>query len=182
MSVVKTTTNAVTQTISVGSNPVHLAVTNDGATLFVANQGAGTVTQIDVSETPAVVRRTYFVGGEPTGIAVNADNTIAYVTNSFCPNNPTGCAGNNFSNGVVEQIVFNPIGILRVRCCLVVGQLPVADAFDPSGQYLWVIESGSFEATVIDTFTNQIYGNFSTGPAVGEEWTGVGNFVHAVPH
>jgi len=182
VSVVETTTNAVTQTIPVGSNPVHLAVTSDGATLFVANQGAGTVTQINVGVTPAVVQRTYFVGGEPTGIAVNANNTIAYVTNSFCPNNPTGCTGNNQSNGVVEQIVFSPIGIQPVRCCLVVGQLPVADAFDPSGQYLWVIESGSFEATVIDTFTNQIYGNFSTGAAVGEEWTGVGNFVHAVPH
>jgi YVTN family beta-propeller protein len=70
--------------IKVGSGPVAVAVTPDGKTAYVVNQGgasgSGTVTPIDVAtgEPGPEIK----VGREPYGVAVTPDGKTAYVTNS----------------------------------------------------------------------------------------------------
>gem|GEM_PF-5405288 len=65
-----------------------------------------------------------------------------------------------------------------VQCCIVVGQLPGAIAFEPTGRYLWVLNTGSVSVSIIDSQTNAIFDtvkNTATAPYSS------GQFVHAVP-
>lgn len=178
VSIIGTTTNKVTQTISVGNDPVSLAVSPDGKTLLVANQGAGTLSVIDVSVSPAVVKSTVFVGGQPSAIAVNSASNLAYVTNYFCPTTTSVCnPDGKTQNGVVELVSFAATPRV-VQCCIVVGQLPGAIAFEPTGRYLWVLNTGSLSVSIIDSQTNAIFDtvkNTATAPHSN------GQFVHAVP-
>src|SRR5438105_11129205 len=48
VSAISISSNVITSTIQVGTNPVALAETPDGKKLYVANQGSGSVTSINV--------------------------------------------------------------------------------------------------------------------------------------
>ncbi len=65
--------------ITVGTQPAGIAV--DGANLWVANNGSGTVSKID--PTTAAVQATVTVGNHPYGVAF--DGTDVWVTNSYFP-------------------------------------------------------------------------------------------------
>ena len=78
--VISTATNVVTNTISVGTNPVALLETADSNHLYAVNLGSNTVTSIDpVSKT---VRSTIPVGTSPAWIVQRSDNQKVYVLNS----------------------------------------------------------------------------------------------------
>jgi len=75
--VINTSTNAVIKTITVGSNPKSVAVTPDGARVYVTNQGSNTVSVIDTA-TNAVVA-TIAVGTLPCcemGIAIQLGSSL----------------------------------------------------------------------------------------------------------
>jgi YVTN family beta-propeller protein len=82
------TSTFVVSTISVGNDggdPTGIAVSPDGAYLYVTNQrsSSSTASTVSVISTATNTRtRSIPVGGSPTGIAVNAAGTVAYVTNS----------------------------------------------------------------------------------------------------
>jgi YVTN family beta-propeller protein len=79
VSVIDTATNTVINTIAV--NPGSgVAVSPDGANLYVAGFLTGSVSVIDT--TANVVTGSYRVGSDPLGVAVTPDGTHAYVTNS----------------------------------------------------------------------------------------------------
>ncbi len=80
VSVIDTSTNAVTATVTVGSNPFGIAITPNGSYAYVANEGAGTVSVIDTSTN--VVTATVTVGTQPTGVAITPNGSYAYVANN----------------------------------------------------------------------------------------------------
>ena len=83
VSVINTATNTVTATIAVGANPDGVAITPNGATIYVANSGNGTGTNVSVINTASnTVTATVTVGSGPDGIAVTPNGANAYVTNS----------------------------------------------------------------------------------------------------
>ncbi len=49
MSVIDTSTNAVTATIPVGITPNNIAITPDGSEVYVANSGSNNVSVIDTA-------------------------------------------------------------------------------------------------------------------------------------
>ena len=79
VSVIDTATNTVINTIAV--NPGSgVAVSLDGANLYVAGFLTGSVSVIDTAAN--AVTDSYRVGNDPIGVAVTPDGTHAYVTNS----------------------------------------------------------------------------------------------------
>jgi YVTN family beta-propeller protein len=77
---VNTTTNKVVSTLTVGGDPVNIAITPDGATAYVANAGAKTVSAINTATNSVVA--TIAVGTAPSDISITPDGTQAYVTNA----------------------------------------------------------------------------------------------------
>src|SRR5579872_5773091 len=80
VSVIDTTNNMVTATITVGTNPTNLVVSPDGTKVYVANNGSNDVSVIDTANN--MVTATISVGNTPQGIAITPDGTKVYVTNS----------------------------------------------------------------------------------------------------
>src|SRR5262249_41811147 len=81
VSVIDTTSNTVTATITVGNSPFGVAVTPDGSTVYVANSMDNTVSVIPTSvnmETGVIP-----VGTIPQGVAVTPDGSLVYVANSI---------------------------------------------------------------------------------------------------
>jgi len=66
--------NAVLSTITVGNQPVALAVSSNGSTAYVANYGDSTITKINLSTNTPVT--TIAVGGQPTSAALTASGTL----------------------------------------------------------------------------------------------------------
>jgi len=60
--------------VTVGNQPVALAVSSDGSTAYVANYTDGTVTQVNLASGTA--RATIAVGGNPTSVALTAAGAL----------------------------------------------------------------------------------------------------------
>jgi YVTN family beta-propeller protein len=60
--------------VTVGNQPVALAVSSDGSTAYVANYTDGTVTQVNLIT--GTVTATVAVGGQPTAISLTAAGTL----------------------------------------------------------------------------------------------------------
>jgi YVTN family beta-propeller protein len=100
--VINTQTNAlVGSPITVGANPVGIAITPNGSRAYVTNNGGGTVAVIN-TQTNAVVGSPIAVGTSPRGIAITPDGSRAYVANNV---------GNNVSviNTQTNTAVGTPI-------------------------------------------------------------------------
>jgi len=156
VSIINTAMNKNVQTLAVGAEPEGLAVSPDGNTLVVANEGDGTATIVNVGTSPAQILSTVFVGGEPTSVTINTDGSRAYLANLFCPGNGSNCDPDGHSpNGVVEAILLNSMPP-TTQCCVVVGEAPTDIEFDPTGRYLWVVNSRSETVTIVDSHTNTV--------------------------
>ena len=80
VSVIDTTTNAVTATIlGVGNNPRGIALSPNGAAIYVTNFDDNTVAEIDAITN--TITRTVAVGTNPLGIVAPSNGTLIYVAN-----------------------------------------------------------------------------------------------------
>ena len=73
-------TNTADTPITVGNDPVAIAITPDGKTAYVANDISGSVTPIDTATNTAGTPIP--VGGDPVAVAITPDGKTAYVANS----------------------------------------------------------------------------------------------------
>ena len=142
---VDTATGTAGQAIKVGSQPVAIAITPDGRTAYVINQGDqgalrdGTVTPINTANdepgTPIGV------GMEPDAIAITPNGQTAYVANQL--------------DGTVTPIT---IATNTPGKPIKVGYQPDAIAITPDGQTAYVANEGLGQGstvTPIATATNQ---------------------------
>ena len=79
VAVVDTQTNAVIGTIPVGNEPVGVAVTPNGGTVYITNYQSGTISAIDTATNSVIATITGL--GDPFGIAVSPDGSTVYVAN-----------------------------------------------------------------------------------------------------
>jgi YVTN family beta-propeller protein len=79
VSAISTTSNVITSTIPVGSNPVALAETPNGKKLYVANQGGNSVTSVNVVD--KTVNATLSTGTSPVWAVARSDGARVYVLN-----------------------------------------------------------------------------------------------------
>jgi YVTN family beta-propeller protein len=80
VSVIDPSTNTVTATVPVGSDPVQTVLTPNGATGYVLNTGAGMVSVLNTATNS--ITATLKVGLLPARAAITPDGSSVYVTNS----------------------------------------------------------------------------------------------------
>ncbi len=141
VSVIDTSTNAVTTTIAVGATPNNIAITPDGSEAYVANSGSNDVSVIDTSTN--AVTTTVPLSTEPQGVTFTPDGQTAYVTNYTGSSVSVISTSNNAVTGTIG-----------------VGTGPYGVAVSPNGLTAYVTNSGDSTVSLIntadDTVTNTI--------------------------
>lgn len=134
------------------SSPYTLAITPDGSTVYVTNEGTDTVVAIDTrTKTPVA---TIPVGQSPFGIAITPDGRRAFVSNA-----------NDKTVSVIDLTAKQVIG----------APIPVEEnsygiAITPDGSRVLVANNDAASISVIDARTLQVIG---APIAVGEDPSGV---------
>jgi YVTN family beta-propeller protein len=129
-------TRAVSAPISVGNAPLAVALSNDGQTLWVANNDSGSVTPITTSS--GVAGTPVAVDGAPDALAVSSDDETVFVADE--------------SSSVAKGNNVTPISTssLSASTPIAVGQAPTGLALTPDGSTLWVVCSGTGSLEPID--------------------------------
>lgn len=149
LKVIDTATNTVIDSTPVGTVPGAVAVTPNGAYVYVANYGyytgSGTVSVVDT--VTGTVVADIAVGGNPVSIAVNPDGRSVYVTN-YDWAAPSGIVQviDTATNAVTTTVTVSDLGVGGV-------------AVSPSGAiaYAGVYNNGEDAKLVaIDTATNTV--------------------------
>ncbi len=143
--------------IDVGVQPVGVAVTPDGTTVYVANSGSNTVSIIQTSDN--TVSATLAVGNEPWGLAVGADGDFVYVTNS------------NSDNTDADTVMVIATSTQTVQNTFTVGDQPRGVAAPKNGDFAYVVNQGDDTISKIDmealTATTIGTGEISNASALG---------------
>ncbi len=135
VSVIDTSTNAVTATIAVGSVPEGVAISPDGTRVYVANLFDGTISVIDTASNTVIA--TIPAGSNPAFLAVTPDGKSLYVPEPFN------------GNVLVLSTATN-----TVTASIAVPILGDAVALTPDGARAYVRSRES--VSVIDTATNTV--------------------------
>jgi YVTN family beta-propeller protein len=153
-------TNTVTGTIPVGTAPVGVAVTPDGAFAYVTNQNSNTVSAIATATN--TVTATVPVGNVPSGVAITSTGASAYVTNFHSANVSVIATATN-----------------TVTATVPVGNSPFSVAITPDGAFAYVANQGSANVSVIATATNTVTATVPVGASpVGVAITPDGAFAY----
>jgi YVTN family beta-propeller protein len=146
VSVISTATNTVAATVTVGPNPLEVAVTPNGLYAYATNYTSGTVSVISTATNTVVA--TITVGTNPQDVAVTPNGLYAYVAN-----NGTGTVSviSTATNTVVATIT--------------VGTNPLGVAVTPNGLYAYVANNGTSTVSVISTATNTVAATVTVGTA-----------------
>jgi YVTN family beta-propeller protein len=134
----------LTGTISVGAEPDGVAVTPDGAYVYVANRGSNSVSVIDTATHTVTANIT--VGTYPAGVAITPNGAYAYVTNS-------GSDSISVINTATKTVTAN----------IPVGRSPFRLAIAPNGAYAYAANQGGNTVSVINTATNTVTANLTVG-------------------
>jgi YVTN family beta-propeller protein len=122
----------VTRVLPGGSDPEAFDMSQDGTTLFVSNEDAGTASVVDVAS--GKIRSTVPVGKEPEGVRVQPDGKAVWVTGETAHNVTVLDVKSGKKIGEVEvgqrprSIVFTPDGAKAYVACEVDGTVWVIDA------------------------------------------------------
>lgn len=139
------TTAALVATIPTGGYPDALAL-GPGSELYVANGGAGTVSEIYTPTNYLVASNFLGPYAGLTGLCVNNASGLIYVADANS-DNVTVLAASNLAN----------YGNFSV------GQQPWAIAFDPANGLLYVTDSASNTVSVVNPETQRTLANLSVG-------------------
>lgn len=135
--------NVRTTIIGVGGGPVAVATNPEGTYAYVSNNGANSVSVIDLAR--RVVTATIRVGQSPGGLAVSPDGAFVYVTSERA----------NFLS--VIDTTTNEI-VKRVNL-----DSPSEDvAFGPGGRYAYVTDYSA--VSIISTSSQEVLGTVPVAP------------------
>jgi DNA-binding beta-propeller fold protein YncE len=144
---IRTATNTPRKAIRVGNDPLAIAVTPDGRTVYVASfinifkHVRGTVTPIDTATNTA--GKPIRVGREPLWAAITPNGRTLYVASEI--------NGNKAVQGTVTPI---DMATNKPGRAIKVGIHPQAIAVTPDGKTVFVVNLGSGTVTPIRTATN----------------------------
>jgi len=147
VSVINTTTNMVVGSpITVGSQPVAVAVTPDGKYVYVTNNASNKISVIDAATNTVVGSIT--LGSQPAGVAITPDGKFAYVTSTDVTK--IGSIGTTVS--VISTATNAVVGSITV------GTAPLGLAISTDGKYAYVANTHDDTISIINTVTNTIFG------------------------
>jgi RHS repeat-associated protein len=154
ISVVDTVSQTTIATIGVGSGPVAVAASPDGAWVYVADKGDGSIyvistALIESSVSPVVDTYTLPPGAKPTAIAVDPDGSDVLIADSS-----TGAVyqlsqnASPFQSGISWTLGTTPIYLDNTQTAD--GSIgPDSIAFTPGGDYAYVADAGDNSITVL---------------------------------
>jgi YVTN family beta-propeller protein len=145
----------VIDTIVVGDGPGQLAVSPDGATIYVPNAYDDTVSVVDTATN--TVTDTIAVEDGPLWVAISPDGATAYVTHpGGVPDDPSG-----HTVSVIDTATNT------VTTTVTVGDVPLGLAVSPDGATVYVTNSDDDSVSVIDTASNSVVDSITVGDAPG---------------
>jgi len=130
-------------TITVSGWPYGIAVTPDGAYVYVTDRDGDTVSVIDTS-TNTVTGSPITVGGYPYDVVITPDGAFAYVSNS---------------DSATVSVIDTTQG--AVVATIPVGSGPYGMAISPDGSLVYVANFNGPSVSVIDTSSNTVTTTFS---------------------
>jgi phospholipase C len=153
VSVISTSTNAVTDTVVVGTYPQGIAIAPSGKTVYVANTGpntgkGGSTTISVINQATQAVTATIGVGEAPKGILVTPDGLLVAVTCSD---------GVYTATTATRSVTKSPV----------IFQTPMGIAVTPDNSQLWVADSEGGQVVVLSA------GDLQQGAAIpvsGTPW------------
>jgi YVTN family beta-propeller protein len=149
-SVIETTTKAV-QSVAVGHAPYTAVV--HGSTAYVSNQGASTVSVLDISGGTPTVTSTIQVGTHPNEEVLGKDGRTLFVANG---DSDDVSVVDTASGTVTKTISLAPYDGARV------GTNPVGMSLSPDEKTLYVSNSGNNPVAVGDLATGKVTGTVPT--------------------
>lgn len=158
VSVINTSDNTVTATVSVGDEPWGVAVDPDGDYVYVTNKSGANVSVISTYYN--TVTATIDVGSDPWGVAVTPNGDYIYVA--------------NYSDNTVD-VISASASIATVD----VGVAPSGVAVDPDGDYVYVTNNSDATVSVISTSNNEVTDTVDVGNGpLGVAVTPNGDYVY----
>jgi YVTN family beta-propeller protein len=146
--------------VTVRNFPNGVAVTPDGAKVYVSNKYDNNVSVIDTATN--TVTTTIPVGNEPLGIAVTPDGTKVYVANEG-----VGSESVSVIDTATNTVTATVPGLLT----------PIGVSVTPDGTKVYVASWGNDTVSVIDTSTD----NLITNVPVGHNPVAFGQFIGKIP-
>ena len=136
VAVIDVATLRLVKTLPSGNDPESFAISNDGKTVYVSNEDAGTVSVLDVES--GKVTNTITVGEEPEGVTMRPDGKAVYVTSE--------------GTGSVAVIDADQ---RKVVATIATGKRPRSTVFTPDGTKAYMTAELGGTVTVVDTKTNK---------------------------
>lgn len=140
------TTPPTPTVITVGTSPNASMVTPDGKTVYVANEGANTVSVIDSQSNTVTTTISLASGAEPYDVQITPDGRYVYVA--------------QFGTNTVTQIDTETNTLTGVS--IAVGSGPFSMAITPDGQYLYVANLNGPSVSVISIASNTVVATISS--------------------
>lgn len=149
--VMSVATNQITQTISLPSTPVAMALTPNGRFLYVSVNAAVAVVNLTLGQVVHVVK----VGSYPQGLAVTPDGSRVYVANYVAPQPPDSPNIPTFLYGTVSVIDTSSNLVVRT---LIGPYYATSIAITPNGRTVYVGGGGSvyFFPTALNVITGGV--------------------------
>jgi YVTN family beta-propeller protein len=191
ISKIDTATNTIVATVATGQLVVGAALTADGATAYVANNGTGTISVVDTATMTVTATLPIF----PQAIATTPDGPAIWVTsNILVPPFPAvvdviDSATNTFTtftlphgsdsptsiaftpDGAFAYLTYSSTGIVGVEdtatqtevATITAGSLPFFVAVTPDGAFAYVANLLSNNVSIIATATNTVVATVAVG-------------------
>jgi YVTN family beta-propeller protein len=134
--------------------PYGVAVTLDGSTGFVTNQGADSVSVLDLSGSAPTVKDTVKVGTHPNAALLDPARHKLYVANGDSDQISVLDTSNDQVSATIDLAPYPRANV---------GTNPVGLSLSPDGRTLYVANSGNNDVDVIDLDGGRVVGSIPTG-------------------
>jgi YVTN family beta-propeller protein len=146
--------DGTSKTVAIGHTPYGVTISPDGTTAYVTNQGAETVSVLDLTAADPTVKSTITVGTHPNQLVLDSARNLLYVANS---DSDDVSVVSTTAGKTVNTISLAPYKGAAI------GTNPDALALSADGGTLYVANSGNNDVAVVQTDKGKIKGLIPTG-------------------
>jgi YVTN family beta-propeller protein len=140
--------------VAVGHAPESVVVDPTSSKAYITNQGADTVSVLDISDSAPAVVATIDVGTHPNAEVLSPSGQYLYVAN-----------GDSDQVSVVSTTTDSVVSTISLAAYdgANVGTNPTGLALSPDGRQLYVVDSGNNDIDIVDVAQGRVIGSIPTG-------------------